>query len=337
MARSILGCLLSFGLVASAAAIEVSNHGRIELVHHRYRLEMADGRLLTSLDAPVRRGSVLTFRRYPDGAITGVPAENVLRVESEVAAFGSPPAPESERPAGQPLRPGEVVDLGPTGDGAAEKEAPENAEPAAAPALPPWNGYYYGAGSYGGGGSTSASRVLLGAAVGVSAAPIGTTSVVSTTDLMLAQAAGTAAIASNGFPATSAPTVIGPNGFPVLNPALAGTSAPLVDMSGAPAVPGVPSSITMGSNGTPILTPSGEPGSTPPVIGSNGTPILAPGATVPTIGPNGTPILAAPGSPGGTPPAIGPNGTPVLAPGAAQPAPATAPRAASASRGAASH
>src|SRR5262245_9053305 len=91
----------------------------------RYRIELADGRQIVAAGAPVQRGSVVTFRTYPAGLLTGVPAEQVVKIErGEVATFPSR-ASEATIVTGEvrPLQPGESLDVGLTGEGIAPASA----------------------------------------------------------------------------------------------------------------------------------------------------------------------------------------------------------------------
>lgn len=290
----------------------------------RYRIDLQDGSRVYARDVPVRRGTIITFHQHPGGALTGLPEELILRIEpgstaqSESAgrvtvgktrpklqggvSSGLHPGEIMVVGPNDGLKPGEMLVLGPTGEGGAVV--------AQQPGAAGMNGAAQGVGAYGGNLNTNGAVV-----VGPNGLPVAP----SSTDLSRAQSLGQTAVAPNGFPATSAPTTIGPDGFPVLSPGVPGSST---TTTAAPVI---------GPNGTPVVAQPGAPGTTPPVIGPNGTPVGAqpgaPGSAPPAIGPNGTPVLAPPGAPGATPPTIGPNGTPVLAPPGApgSAAPNTAP------------
>lgn len=264
MRRSILSVflMLLFSAIAFAAVRAV------------YRIELKDRSQVLAQDRPVQRGSVMLFHSYPEGVLTSVPEEDVVRIRTMAEE------------ANQILQPGDVVFLGPTGGGPAQ--APTNgAEASSAPSVPgvydPRNPSPY----YGGYGPPRNPNGTPMTAPG------------SASDLGRALSGEPPTLGSNGFPAAPGlVTVIGPDGTPVLAP---------------PGTPGaVP--LTVGPDGNPIIAPPGSPGSTPPAIGPNGTPVMAPsgspGSAPPTIGPNGTPVLAPPGAPGSAPPVIGPNGTP---------------------------
>jgi hypothetical protein len=276
-----------------------------------YVIELSNGTRVIALDAPVSRGTVVTFQDASDGALTGVPAEMVVRIvkndgNGRVASRSRPLVGARSdvvtvRPQTTVLEPGEVLVLGPTGEGIAPSMADaisgsENANTDASAS----SGMGTGVGAYGGALNPNVvnPRVAVNP-VNPNTTLVGTDGlarVPSSTDLSRAQAAQTP-VGPNGFPVSSngATTIIGPNGTPTL-------------------APGVPGSGTMaiGPNGTPVISS----GTTPTVIGPNGTPVTSaqPGSAQPVIGPNGTPILAPPGQPGSAQPVIGPNGTPVTAP-----------------------
>jgi len=262
MRRSILSgfSILLFSGIAFAA------------VHAVYRIELKDGSQVLAQDRPVQRGSVMLFHSYPKGVLTSVPEENVLRVRTTVEDIN------------KVLQPGDVVFLGPTGEGQTPASAPGTVY--SSPTVP---------------GIYDPRNPAYGYGYAAPRNPNGTpmTSSGNATDLGRALSGEPPTLGPNGFPAAPGlVTVIGPDGAPVLAP------------------PGTPGAVplTIGPDGNPIIAPPGSPGSTPPAIGPNGTPVMAPpgapGSAQPVIGPNGTPVLAPPGSPGSVPPAIGPNGTP---------------------------
>ncbi len=290
-----------------------------------YRIELSNGHRVLSMDRPVTRGTVLTFHPHPAGALTGVPVEMVVRVVSDGATVK--PATltvRAPRLAGGPastaggptpgLDPGEILVLGPTGDGIAPAPSDEAGAAASAPNAGMNSGVGYG-------GGINPNLVNPNVPIDPNNTVIGTDGlprVASSTDLSRAQAAQTP-VGPNGFPTTpsGAATVIGPNGTPTLAPGVPGSGTPAIGPNGTPVIgTGAPPTV-IGPNGTPVLAPSGQPVSSQPVIGPNGTPVLAqpgqPGSGPPVIGPNGTPVLAQPGQPGGAPPATAPNGTPASA------------------------
>jgi hypothetical protein len=151
-----------------------------------YVLELRGGSRVYATDAPVRKGRLVLFHRYPDGVFMSVSSSELVKVETAQ----EPPRTEEK------FAPGDVRYIGPALHGPG-RPAPE---PAASPdthvyADSGYGGYF----DYGWGGS----------------------------------------VPPRPPPPPSAPTNIGPNGFP-------------------------------------IIAPPGSPGSVPPPIGSNGFPILAP-------------------------------------------------------------
>jgi hypothetical protein len=322
-----------------------------------YRIELSNGSQVIAVDAPVKRGTVVTFHNA-GGALTGVPSEMIVRVEAvgrRGAASASrqrpvlgttPPDVTVARPPAGGLQPGEVLVIGPTGDGATLGNASGGAMAAGGSGSNGGGANANGVGAYGvngyggnvnpnvlnpnlpitnGGGTGTAINPNTGTMIGADGLP----RVASSTDLSRAQAAQTT-VGPNGFPATNngATTVIGPNGTPTLAPGIPGSAAATATGQQGSAQP------VIGPNGTPVLAPQGQPGSVQPgqagsaqpVIGPNGTPVLAPqgqpgsvqpgqpGSAQPVIGPNGTPVLAPQGRPGSTAPNTSPNGTPNGAP-----------------------
>jgi hypothetical protein len=298
----------------------------------RYRIELANGSSVLSVDRPVQRGSVLTFHA-PGGRLTGVPMEMIVRVVSDrevgdaatmtvkAPRLRGGPLDRSTGPVSGRLEPGDVLVLGPTGDGIAPAQPTIAGAPNAAATG-------VGAGGYGGYGGALNPNVINpnlannsnanpanpvnpnGAIMGTDGLP----RVPSTTDLSRLQT-GQPTVGSNGFPAANgAPTVIGPNGTPTLAPGVPGSGTMVIGPNGTPVTAGGTTPTVIGPNGTPVIAPSGQPGAAQPVIGPSGTPVLAPpgqpGAGQPVIGPNGTPVLAPAGQPGSAAPSTAPNGTP---------------------------
>jgi hypothetical protein len=186
----------------------------------------------------------------------------------------------NEAPTISVLNPGDVIILGPTGEGQPAPAPMTLAPPAPGSATIPGGVYDPRMPIYGGG-------TYLPNAPGSPNArgnPIPPIALTPSGDLARAQSG----------PPPTAQSPVAPNGFPATS-----GSQPL----------------TIGPNGTPVMAPSGAPGSQQPTIGPNGTPVLAPsgapGSQQPAIGPNGTPVLSPQGAPGSTPPAVGPNGYPV--------------------------
>jgi hypothetical protein len=109
-----------------------------------YALELRGGSRLFSADKPVRKGKVVLFHRYPDGAFVSLPASEVV----STAPIEAPPKPEGEK-----LAPGAMVYVGPALEGP-RYDLPAPAEPPADYGYGSGYGYSdYGYGyGYGGGG-----------------------------------------------------------------------------------------------------------------------------------------------------------------------------------------
>ena len=311
-----------------------------------FRIELSNGSQVIALDAPIRRGTVVTFHDASGGALTGVPAEMVVRIvkdgqKSRGAAALTRSRPlagvredvVTVRPAAG-LEPGEVLVIGPTGDGIASPMAGAVSAPNGNTNSNASSGIGTGAGAYG--GAVNPNAINPNVSINPNQTLVGTDGlarVPSSTDLLRAQAAQTT-VGPNGFPVNTngAATVIGPNGTPTLAPGVPGSGTQAIGPNGTPVFSSGTTPTVIGPNGTPVQF--GSPTTAEPMIGPNGTPELAqpaqpgsvqpgqPGSAQPVIGPNGTPVLAQPGQPGsvqpGQPgsaqPVIGPNGTPVTAP-----------------------
>ncbi len=230
-----------------ACSLLLAAAGALAAATAPYRINLRDGRQLLARDRPVRSGTVLLFHAYPRGVLTGVPIEMVAGVNAALTVG------VTENPAIKVLNPGDVVILGPTGEGQPPVQAVVTAPSAPGSATIPGGVYdprmpIYGGGPYNPRGAFNAPRNVT------TTTPAG--------DLARAQSA----------PPPTAESPFAPNGYP----ATPGTAAPVI-----------------GPNGTPVLAPSGAPGSRPPVIGPNGTPVLAPpgapGSTQPPVSPNGYP------------------------------------------------
>jgi hypothetical protein len=305
--KRFLGMMLGTLMVPALAAAAV---------HARYRITLRDGSVVVASDTPVHRGSVVTFRDAESGALTGLPAEEIVSIQTGAAELAERPSPidvivRGERGAPlslegpvQPMRPGDVVVIGPTGGGATQPSSANGANAAGTPAMA-GNGAYASppVGAYGGAYAPGTFGGLQ---------PMATPLPAASNPALTGQPPS---IGPNGFPIMSGnPPTVGPSGTPISS-----SDQPVIGSNGTPAL-GAPAAgqPAIGPNGTPVLAPSGAPGSAQPVIGPNGTPVLAtpgaPGSGQPAIGPNGTPILAPPGSPGAAPPNTAPNGTPAAPP-----------------------
>jgi len=87
-----------------------------------YRIELAGSTVLFAKTPPVPRGARIVFARYPDGAVMSLKASDVRRVVLV-------PIVRSDGPN---LKPGELLVLGPTGEGGSASTAagPGGARPA---------------------------------------------------------------------------------------------------------------------------------------------------------------------------------------------------------------
>jgi hypothetical protein len=212
-----------------------------------YRIALRDGRQILVKDRPIRSGSVLLYHPYPRGVVTSVPIEFIFGVNAALATS------VNEASTISVLNPGDLIILGPTGEGQPAPEPLAVAPPAPGSATIPGGVYdprmpIYGGGTY-----------IAPNARGNPNAPGNPIGMTPSADLARAQSGppptAESPIAPNGYPANpAAPApVIGPNGQPVIGPA---SAAPVI-----------------GPNGTPILAPPGSPGSTPPPVGPNGYPV----------------------------------------------------------------
>ena len=77
-----------------------------------YRVELASGAALLARTPPVPQGNRLVFARHPDGALLSLRRSDVRRVVSV------PLAPTTATATARKFRPGELIILGPTGEGA---------------------------------------------------------------------------------------------------------------------------------------------------------------------------------------------------------------------------
>ncbi|MCA1610165.1 MAG: TolC family protein [Acidobacteria bacterium] len=81
MKRFLAGAVLA--LVGAASAVADT----------QYRIELRGKPAVVSKDKPVERGTMLLYHRAPDGVLTSVPREDVLRVEAFETASASPRSP----------------------------------------------------------------------------------------------------------------------------------------------------------------------------------------------------------------------------------------------------
>ena len=106
---------LSLGLTVAAGAEQVV-----------YKIELRAKNSLWAKERPVQNGQMVLFRRYPDGALMGLKAAQVVRIVAVPAKTASA--------AGAPgLKPGEQIILGATaGGGGASSPGAEGTAPAPA-------------------------------------------------------------------------------------------------------------------------------------------------------------------------------------------------------------
>jgi hypothetical protein len=77
-----------------------------------YRVELASGAVLLARTPPVPQGNRVVFARHPDGALLSLKRTDVRRVTS------APLATVATVPPARTVRPGTLILLGPTGEGA---------------------------------------------------------------------------------------------------------------------------------------------------------------------------------------------------------------------------
>jgi hypothetical protein len=99
-AMFIVGTVLLAGAVATSAAAPAAAN--------LYRLELSGGGAVWSKDAPMQSGTLVTFHRYPDGALVSIRRSDLVRVAI------TKPEPNAVRG----LVAGAAVDIGVTGGGA---------------------------------------------------------------------------------------------------------------------------------------------------------------------------------------------------------------------------
>ena len=77
-----------------------------------YRVDLASGASLLARTPPVPHGNRIVFARHPDGALLSLKRADVRRVVSVPLVVTAAPA------TARKFRPGELIILGPTGEGA---------------------------------------------------------------------------------------------------------------------------------------------------------------------------------------------------------------------------
>lgn len=180
---ALMGLLLAVGMNGSTAPSTSSTY---------YALDVRGGSRILASDRPVRKGRVVLFHRYPDGAYVSLPADELVAVKT----VDTPPAKkESDQ-----LAPGGTLYVGGALDGP-RHPMPPAPDMTVAPADSAY-GYDYGYsdyGYYGGGGYVRPHPPAPGvpSRIGPNGFPI---------------------IAPPGSPG-SVPNPIGSNGYPILAPA----------------------------------------------------------------------------------------------------------------------
>ena len=164
-----------------------------------YALELRGGSRLYAADKPVRKGKVVVFHRYPDGAFLSLAAGEVVSV---LALESAPPPVEGK------LSPGDTVYVGGALEGPRHEPPPLDMTVAA----PPPGDYGYGYADYGyytgGGGYLRPPHPgpVPPSRIGPNGFPI---------------------IAPPGSPG-SVPNPIGSNGYPILAPSPVVVAPPIV-------------------------------------------------------------------------------------------------------------
>jgi hypothetical protein len=251
-------------------AIAVVTAGAAASTRALYRIELRDGSEVLAKDLPHQRGSVVLFHLNSSGVLTSLPEEQVIRVRGGVAdksvVYRSADRSVLYRSVDR-----NVVD--------AMVVAKKGLRPGDVVFLGPT------------GGSPSTSSTTLGTATTLPSGMYDSRNRAYGGYAAPRNGANVAGVSADTFPSVEPPTAenpIGSNGFPTtpngaINPPGATGSTPL----------------TIGPNGTPVMSPAGAPGSVGPPIGPNGTPVLAqpgtPGATSPPVGSNGYPASKGPG------------------------------------------
>ena len=172
-----LTCLVLAGILASSLLPSMTY----------YVLELRGGSHIYATDAPLRKGRMTLFHRYPDGVYMSVSSAEILKVE---------PAQEPPRQT-ETLAPGSTLYIGSALFGPA-RERPPLAPPAQTNGGFDYGSYGYADYSYWGGGYVPPRPAPPGVPsnIGPNGFPI---------------------IASPGSPG-SVPPPIGSNGFPILAP-----------------------------------------------------------------------------------------------------------------------
>lgn len=189
-----LGLLLAVGMSGSTAPSTSSTY---------YALDVRGGSRILAADKPVRKGKMVLFHRYPDGAYVSLPADELVAVRT----MDTPPA-NKESDGRHELEPGGTLYVGGALEGP-RHPMPPAPDMTVAPGDSAY-GYDYGYsdyGYYGGGGYVRPRPPAPGvpSRIGPNGYPI---------------------IAPPGSPG-SVPNPIGSNGYPILAPSPAAPAVPV--------------------------------------------------------------------------------------------------------------
>jgi hypothetical protein len=180
MALMGMGLLLAVSMGASTASSASKSY---------YALDVRGGSRLFAMEKPVRKGKLILFHRYPDGAYVSLPADELVAVKT----LDAPP----HEKAADNLAPGGTLYVGGALEGPRHEMPPAPDATVSAPAVDYGygydSGYYYGGGGYVPPGPPAPS---VPSRIGPNGFPI---------------------IAPPGTPG-SVPNPIGPNGYPILAP-----------------------------------------------------------------------------------------------------------------------
>jgi hypothetical protein len=253
-------------------AIVAGTAGAAASTRALYRIELRDGSEVLAKDLPHQRGSLVLFHLKSSGVLTSLPEEQVVRVRGGVA--------------------GKSVVYRSADKSVLYRSVDRNVVDAmvvAKKGLRPGDVVFLG--PTGGGSPSTSSTASVGTAAPLPGGIYDPRSPAYGGYSAPRNGANIGAVSADTFPSVEPPTAenpIGSNGFPTtpngaINPPGATGSTPL----------------TIGPNGTPVMSPAGAPGSVAPPNGPNGTPVLAqpgtPGATSPPVGSNGYPASKGPG------------------------------------------
>ena len=100
---------MKFALRALIAAVLLAPFTASGAEPMLYRIELAGNQVLFAKTPPIPQGTRIVFSRYPDGALMSLKASDVKRVVST-------PVVKADA---RKLKPGQLLVLGPTGEGAA--------------------------------------------------------------------------------------------------------------------------------------------------------------------------------------------------------------------------